>query len=142
MRKMSIGFRLGSARRTIGISIEDFSELTDIPVSTLKKYESDNRIPGGEAIQSVAKTGINLHWLLTGEGPMLIKDLQQETLGVLDTELLQLIIEAIETALEQTGRKMQSEKKAKLVLATYDIYSDSNTKPDSAKILNFIKSAG
>lgn len=75
MRQNTIGSRLGLARRAIGINIDAFSAITDIPVSSLKKYESSNSIPGGEAIQSTAKAGINAHWLVTGHGPMLIKDL-------------------------------------------------------------------
>ncbi len=71
MRQDTIGSRLSAARRTIGKSIDDFSESTGIPVSTLKKYESGYRIPGGEALQQMSKVGINLHWLLTGRGPML-----------------------------------------------------------------------
>ena len=66
--KASIGSRLGTIRRALGLSVIEFSSATGVSVSTLKKYESDNSTPGGKAIQSIVKPGINAHWLLTGEG--------------------------------------------------------------------------
>jgi transcriptional regulator with XRE-family HTH domain len=100
---MTIGARLSLARRTIGISVDEFSSLSGIPVSTQKKYESGNRVPGGEALQAVAKTGINIHWLLTGEGEMLSADSDQvggyHDLGKSHTEF-QKRIEDIELLLE------------------------------------------
>ena len=70
-RMETIGARVGLARRTIGISVEDFSARTGIPQSTLKKYESGDRTPGGDAIQSITKVGVDAHWLVTGEGEIL-----------------------------------------------------------------------
>lgn len=57
------------------MNVTKFGATTGIPVSTLKKYESDNSTPGGEAIQSIVKAGINAHWLLTGHGSMLLKEM-------------------------------------------------------------------
>jgi len=36
----------------------------------LRKYENDVNIPGGDALVSIGMTGVNLHWLLMGEGEM------------------------------------------------------------------------
>jgi len=71
----TIGSRLGVVRKAIGVNIDIFSAVIDIPVNALEKYESGDSSPSAEVIQSTAKAGINGHWLLTGHGPMLIKDL-------------------------------------------------------------------
>ncbi len=61
--------------------MEIFSERTGIPVSTLKKYEAGRSTPGGEAIQALASAGINVHWLVTGEGDMSRADHSQSDTG-------------------------------------------------------------
>lgn len=42
---------------------------------SLRDYELGNRIPGGEAVVDLARAGMNAHWILTGQGSMLISDL-------------------------------------------------------------------
>lgn len=61
----------------MGLSIEMFSEKTGVPISSLKKYEAGRSTPGGEAIQALASAGINVHWLITGEGEMTRADRSQ-----------------------------------------------------------------
>ncbi len=96
MRQDTIGKRLSAARRAIGLSIDEFGAQTGIPVSTLKKYESGHRVPGGDAIQAITKAGINAHWLVTGEGPMLSKQASDEERAKIDAE-----IEAVEKELSR-----------------------------------------
>jgi len=66
-----LGTRLAQARVQIGVSLAQFGRMTGIPVSSLKKYERGSSVPGGMALRAMAGAGINLNWLLTGEGPML-----------------------------------------------------------------------
>jgi transcriptional regulator with XRE-family HTH domain len=39
-----------------------------IHVGQLSKYEQDRTVPGGDVLASFAATGVNLNWLLTGQG--------------------------------------------------------------------------
>ena len=39
-------------------------------IGVLKKYEQGVNVPGGEALAALARTGVNVNWLLTGEGAM------------------------------------------------------------------------
>ena len=71
-RQNTIGARLGDARRELRLSLAEFISITGIPESTLKKYESGHIKPGAEAFQLIAKANINTHWLITGEGEMLL----------------------------------------------------------------------
>ena len=36
----------------------------------LRKYESNVNVPGGDALIDISKTGVDLNWLLLGEGRM------------------------------------------------------------------------
>lgn len=47
-----------------------FAERIGVHIAVLQKYEMGRNVPGGEALAAIAKTGVNLNWLLTGEGEM------------------------------------------------------------------------
>lgn len=66
----SIGSRLKAWRKHLGLTQEDYSQATGMHIGVLRKYENDVNIPGGDALVSIGKTGVNLHWLLMGEGEM------------------------------------------------------------------------
>lgn len=63
-----LGERLVQARGELGLTQKGFADATGVPLSTLKKYEGSHTVPGYEALRGIAKTGINVHWLLTSEG--------------------------------------------------------------------------
>lgn len=73
---MSISERLRAARLVLGLKQEDASSKFGVAKSTYQKYEAGSSIPGGEAIAGFIGAGINANWLLTGEGPMLLEELQ------------------------------------------------------------------
>ena len=58
----------------LGLSIKDFAKATGIPYRTVQYYLSGKTIPGADKLEKMcAKFGININWLLTGEGEMFIK---------------------------------------------------------------------
>jgi transcriptional regulator with XRE-family HTH domain len=75
---MSIGGRLRSARAALEKTQEEVSAAAGIPLATYKKYEGDDRRPGAEAIEGFIRAGINANWLLTGDGPVLLEELQHQ----------------------------------------------------------------
>lgn len=70
-QKVAIGARLKEARAVLGLTQKDLCALIDKPLPSLRDYELGKSIPGGDAIASLARAGINANWLLTGEGEML-----------------------------------------------------------------------
>lgn len=69
--QLTIGDRL---RRHIALnrmSIKAFCELTGVPYRTLQDYLTGARKPGSDHLASLARVGVNLNWLLTGEDPTL-----------------------------------------------------------------------
>lgn len=66
----SIGYRIRAWRHALGLTQAAFSERIGVHIGVLKKYEQGLNIPGGEALAAIAKTGVNMNWLLTGDGEM------------------------------------------------------------------------
>lgn len=76
--------------------------------------------------------GVDLNWLLVG------KMEKQEC----DKNRLRAAIETIETALKETERIMESDKKATLILSVYDFFQGGDQKEIKDKIIQLIKLAG
>ncbi|MCV2359666.1 helix-turn-helix domain-containing protein [Paucibacter sp. TC2R-5] len=65
-----IGKRLATWRGELDLSQAAFAAQISIHLGQLKKYEQGVTTPGGEALAAIASTGVNLNWLLTGQGLM------------------------------------------------------------------------
>jgi phage repressor protein C with HTH and peptisase S24 domain len=57
-------------RDALGYTQQDLSAITGIPLRSLKGYEMGERKPRSDALAAIARTGVNIHWLVTGEGEM------------------------------------------------------------------------
>ena len=68
---LSIGMRIKEIRKAKKLNQVRLSELLSATQAAISRYESDQQYPGGEFLtQMVSVLGINLNWLLTGEGEM------------------------------------------------------------------------
>ncbi|MBK9348722.1 MAG: helix-turn-helix transcriptional regulator [Sulfuritalea sp.] len=66
-----IAERLRLWRKTaLELTQKEFAEATGVHLSAIRKYENRNSVPSSESLLAIASTGIDLHWLLTGEGDM------------------------------------------------------------------------
>ena len=96
-------------------------------------------------IAGLVAHGLNANWVLTGEGPMMLEQLGQPSAPkgkVLDEQLLRLVIEAVEEALEILDLDIDPPaKKADLILAIYEMYDDTGVQPDAAKVIRLVKTA-
>lgn len=68
----AIGARLIQAREALNLTQKGMFQTSGVPVSTLKKYEGSHREPGAAHLSRLARAGINVNWLLTGDGNMLL----------------------------------------------------------------------
>lgn len=75
-RHLAVSERLKAARAVLKLTQAEAALKFEMPIGSLRKYESGPSIPGGEAIAGIVKAGINANWLLTGEGPMLMAELR------------------------------------------------------------------
>lgn len=67
---MSLPERLKALRAYTGKSQKDISSTLGISTRTWQIYEEGGSVPGGNALEGLAKIGIDINWLLTGEGEM------------------------------------------------------------------------
>ncbi|WP_084187067.1 helix-turn-helix domain-containing protein [Andreprevotia chitinilytica] len=138
---MTIGERLKVFREAKQLRQQDASSLFGVKPSSYQKYEMNISAPGAEAIERFVRAGINANWLLTGEGPMLLAELQAETpTAPVETARLQLALEAVEEGLAATSRTMRPDKKAELILVIYDLLDDVDA-TSKGKILRLVKLA-
>ena len=66
----TIGNRLKEWRKHLGMTQDTYSSLVGVSIGVYKKYEAGYNVPGGEALAAFSTTGVNINWLLTGEGDM------------------------------------------------------------------------
>jgi len=70
-----IAQRLKAARVSLNLKQDVLASQSGVSYSVYQKYEKGSSVPGGEAIAGFMKAGISANWLLTGEGPMLLREL-------------------------------------------------------------------
>lgn len=65
--------RIKAWRLSFGLTQEQFAALASMPKRTLVGYENNEREPGAASLAALARTGVNLNWLLTGAGEMRVR---------------------------------------------------------------------
>ncbi|CCF96498.1 hypothetical protein B7R77_02890 [Ralstonia solanacearum K60] len=131
---VEVGERLRAYRQHLGWAQEKLG----LAVGGTKRGVQDNELgrvmPGARALRGLALLGLNVNWLLTGDGPMLMKDLvagAQGPASPLDEETLEYVIEALEQRIAAAGKKPDAKKKAEAVVALYDYVVDTGHKGDA-----------
>lgn len=137
----ALNSRLKAWRESKRLTQDHAAALLGFPVRTYQKYELGSSAPGAGAMEAfVTAGGINANWLLTGEGPMLLGDLQAAGWsGALDRERMRMAIEAIEEALTEKGLVMAPVKKGEVVLAAYDVLETFGVSKE--KVMKLVKLA-
>lgn len=100
----------------------------------LQENESGRNSPQARILAELVRLGCNVNWLLTGDGPMLMKDLEAGAQGPaspLDEETLEYVIEALEQRIAAAGKKPAAKKKAEAIAALYDYVMDTGHKGDA-----------
>lgn len=77
-------------------------------------YEGGRTLPSASVLAALARQGVDLHWLLLGEGGMT----RQPAAG-LDEQLLAACLESVEQVLEDAATPLEADKKALLVKEIY-----------------------
>ena len=68
--------------------IKDFAEQTGIAYRTLQGYVGGEREPNAEGMTGIAKAGVNLNWLVSGEGEMFQIAMQEIAMSEQEEKLL------------------------------------------------------
>jgi transcriptional regulator with XRE-family HTH domain len=136
-----MGARLKAWRAAERLSQDAAGAALGVPVGTYQKYELGSRGPNAESMEAFARAGINVNWLLLGQGPMLIADLADATRGpdILDRERMDLALATIERGLAKANMEVAPEKKGRLLLAIYDYLEEEGVTENT--VANIIRLA-
>ena len=85
---MCISERLRQVCEAKNWKITDFAEQTGIAYRTMQGYIGGEREPNAEGMSGIAKAGVNLNWLVSGEGEMFTNNTEIIDLTKLEKELL------------------------------------------------------
>lgn len=70
---MQVAERLRFIMKLMHLSGRKFARQTNIPYTTLRKIIEERNEPSAENLRKIASScGLNIHWLLTGEGEMFL----------------------------------------------------------------------
>ncbi|QEH48416.1 helix-turn-helix domain-containing protein [Aggregatibacter actinomycetemcomitans] len=99
---MNTSERLKRIMEVKGFNLKTFAEQSDIPYRTLQNYILSGREPNAEALMKLhTRLGINLNWLVSGDGQMFnskleVSDLSQGEMNLINN--YQTMSEDIKTA--------------------------------------------
>ncbi len=65
-----------AAREALGLTQDGLAQAVEGSKPGIRDNEGGKNVPGGKVICGLVSLGINANWLLTGAGPMLLKDLE------------------------------------------------------------------
>ena len=85
---MCISERLRQVCEAKNWKITDFAEQAGIAYRTIQGYIGGEREPNAEGMSGIAKAGVNLNWLVSGEGEMFTNNTEIIDLTQLEKELL------------------------------------------------------
>ena len=86
--QMCISERLRQVCEAKNWKIKDFAEQTGIAYRTLQGYVGGEREPNAEGMTAIAKAGVNLNWLVSGEGEMFQTATQEIAMSEQEEKLL------------------------------------------------------
>ncbi len=150
---MSISDRLKKWRAYKRLTQKNTGELLGISSGVYQKYEMGLRAPGAEAMDAFLRAGINVNWLLSGEGPMLVADYStkpadepvapsaapaepvepvESVESVIDDKCLQMAIEEIELELIKRRRTMRPDVKTRVFIMAYHVLVDEKKEKERA----------
>jgi DNA-binding phage protein len=126
-------------------SVNALARKADLSQSGIRRYFSGGE-PTRKVLIAIANAaGVDFLWLATGEGAM-VRGEAPEPLPApvrpkLNPEALRLAIETVEESLADTGRRLPPDRKAEMVTAAYELFTDGEGKIEKSVVLRLVKSA-
>ncbi|MFD1806328.1 helix-turn-helix domain-containing protein [Pasteurella oralis] len=80
--QMGIKLRLKEVQLSKGLNLKEFSEASGVSYRSLQNYLSGEREPNVTGLTNLCtRLGVNINWLLTGQGDMFVNDIVNEISG-------------------------------------------------------------
>lgn len=134
-----------AAREALGLSRPAFTtEYGGVTVRTLENNERGINEAGACLVAAFVRLGINANWLLTGEGPMLLKDLavssSAQAPAALDLVALQTVTALLEDELARKHARLDPARKAEVIALLYEeAVAESEEEPRRGKVLRLLR---
>ncbi len=110
-----IGGRLRLFRESLGASQEKFASMIGGTKRAIQNNESGKTAPNSKLLHGLVALGLNINWLLSGEGPMLLVGLAEGW----RPDLLYFAAEMVDEELERRKLGRENPQYAELVALVY-----------------------
>ncbi|WP_175922101.1 helix-turn-helix domain-containing protein [Burkholderia latens] len=118
---VEIGERLRAYREHLHLSQERLADLVGGTKRGIQDNEVGRTAPNSKLLTGLAQNGLNINWLLTGKGPMLVADLGATTAAV-NGETLGMALAAVEKIAGERRLKLPPETRGKLGALVYQYF--------------------
>lgn len=153
----SIGDRLQQIRASLRLNQREMAEHLGMPPRTYQDHELGKNTQKFAFIQHLVDRGFSADWLLTGDGSMIrppppLRGLSEvpavpfASKGVaFDQDLLKIVIEEIESVLNEADAELTPDKKAEVIALVYELALEeegAGRPVDRGKVIRLIRLAG
>ncbi|MEQ9132689.1 MAG: helix-turn-helix transcriptional regulator [Salinisphaeraceae bacterium] len=125
--------RLKEARRALGYTQKTVAEAVGGKLRSWQDYESAKTLPGSQVLFGLANLGINVNWILTGEGPMWSAQAPAATgdtaAATVDEGILEDVLIVLREREQRTGRRLAPDREARLVAQIYQYICENEAGP-------------
>lgn len=88
----TVGKRLRLWRNSNMLRLVDLAELIGVSQGSLSDLENDKSLPSASTLTGLCvRSDLNIYWLLTGKGPVTLKDRKLDTGGSQDGSFMQMM---------------------------------------------------
>ena len=70
---MIFSHRIKQVRSQLNLSQKDFAEKIGVDQARVSRWEKEKSLPSSSSLIEIARLGVNINWLLTGEGEMMLE---------------------------------------------------------------------
>lgn len=125
---MEIKHKLKSARKYLEKNQKEMADALGIGHRTYQKYEQEGGNIDTKVFQSLTNLGFNISWFFRDDVPMRLNEAPAPPVAAVDEPLLESVIEAVEEYLHGERLTLAPAKKAQLITALYDLFSEEEEK--------------
>lgn len=125
---MTLADKLKIAREFLNKKQEEMASNVGISHRAWQDYEQGARIPSGKVFKELNTLGFNVSWFFRDDVPMRLNEAPAPPVAAVDEPLLESVIEAVEEYLHGERLTLAPAKKAQLITALYDLFSEEEEK--------------
>lgn len=134
--KPQIGERLRFFRESKKMSQVQMAAVLEGTTRGLQNNELNISLPNSKVLIGLYGLGLNINWLLSGEGPMLMSDIQSIPPALVNTERLAQALDAVGKVAAARGLALSPEKHSKLAALVYQYFMLDKAESEAAAYLS------